>query len=91
MCSSDLPGTFDRPPLGPQYLTLVCSSRKLQEGLRRIGLSDGPVPKAGIGPGLGPVWACAQGRHEAGPRARMGQGSRCRTVIKFKFLSTYKL
>ena len=46
-----------------------------------MDLSDGPVPKAGIGLGLGPVWACVQGRHEAGPRACMGLGSRCRTRV----------
>ena len=55
-----------------------------KKGTGEMDLSAGPVPKAGMGLGLGPVWACAQGRHEAGPGVCMGLGSRCRTEPIFK-------
>ena len=70
---------FSDHHLDPNTLHLFVHQGSFKKGSGELDLSDGPVPKAGIGPGLGPVWACAQGRHEAGPRARMGQGSRCRT------------
>ena len=52
----------------------------LKKGAGEMDLSAGPVPKADMGLGLGPIWACAQGRHGAGPRACMGLGSWCRTI-----------
>ena len=61
-------------------LHLFVHQGSFKKGTGELDLSDGPVPKAGIGLGLGPVWACAQGRHEVGPRACMGLGSRCRTI-----------
>ena len=52
-----------------------------RKGAGELDLSNGPVSKASIGLGLGPAWACVQGRHEAGLWACMGPGSRCRTKI----------
>ena len=82
-----LPGTVyihDRELLTDHHLDLntlhlFVHQGSFKKGAGELDLSAGPVPKAGIGLGPGPVWACAQGRHGAGPRACMGLGSRCRT------------
>ena len=62
-------------------LHLFVYQGSFKKGAGELDLSNGPVPKASIGLDLGPVWTCAQGRHEAGPRACMGLGSRCRTEV----------
>ena len=61
-------------------LHLFVYQGSFRKGAGELDLSNGPVPKASIGLGLGPAWACAQGRHEAGPRACMGPGSGYRTI-----------
>uniref|UniRef100_A0A7N2MYD4 Bulb-type lectin domain-containing protein n=1 Tax=Quercus lobata TaxID=97700 RepID=A0A7N2MYD4_QUELO len=69
---------------------LELATQSSREGARELDLSDEPVPKAGIGLGPGPVWACAQGRHEAGPGIGSGLRRRRNYVakdIKFGFLA----
>ena len=62
-------------------LHLFVYQGSFKKGAGELDLSNGPVPKASIGLGLGPAWACAQGWHEAELRACMVPGSRCRTVM----------
>ena len=70
-----LPGTVyihDRELLTDHHLDLntlhlFVHQGSFKEGAGELDLSDGPVPKASTGLGLGPIRACAQGRHEAGP------------------------
>ena len=92
-----LPGTvYDREPLTDHHsdlntLHLFVHQGGFKEGAGKLDFSDGPVPKAGTGLGLGYVRACAQGRHEAGPRTCMGQGSRCRTPLNLTRDSTHSI
>ena len=87
-----LPGTvYDREPLTDHHSDLntlhsFVHQGGFKEGVGELDFSDGPVPKAGTGLGLGPVQAYTQGRHEAGPRACMGLGSWCRTTMFGLFL-----
>ena len=47
-----------------------------KKGAGEMDLSAGPVPKAGMGLGPGPVRACAQGWYGTVPKAGMGLGPR---------------
>ena len=67
--------------LDPNILHLFVHQGSFKKGVGELDLFDGPVPKAGTGLGPGPVWACAQGRHEVGPGVCVGLGSWCRTYI----------
>ena len=80
------PGTLSDHHLDPNTLHLFVYQGSFKKGAEELDLSNGPVPKASIGLDLGPAWACAQGRHEAGIRACMGPGSRCRTFPNVKNL-----
>ena len=82
--------THDREFLTDHHLELntlhlFVYQGSFKKGAGELDLSNGPMPKASIGLGLGLAWACAQGRHEAGPRACMGLGSRCRTSVIFMY------
>ena len=62
----------------PRLFVHEGSSKK---GAGQLDLSAGPLPKAGMGLGPGPAWDWAQGLYGTGPRACVGLGYRCYTVV----------
>ena len=62
-------------------LRLFAHEGSSKKGAGQPDFSAGPLPKAGMGLGPGTAWDWAQGLYGTGPRACVGLGSRCRTIL----------